>query len=49
MTGHPKVVQGEDVVEGKIVIFFTRENKILFDEAVGEVKSLGEGKIDFTK
>ena len=49
MTGHPKVVQGEDVVEGKIVIFFTKENKILFDEAVGEVKSLGEGKMDFTQ
>lgn len=49
MMGHPKVVQGEDVVEGKMVIFFMGENKILFDEAIGEVKSLGEGKIDFTK
>ncbi len=49
MMGHPKVVQGEDIVEGKIVIFFTKENKLLFDEAVGEVKSLGGEKIDFTK
>ena len=38
MRGNPKVVQGNDVVEGKIIIFFTAENKILFDEAVGEVE-----------
>ena len=37
MRGKPKVVQGSDTVEGKIIIFFTAENKILFDEAVGEV------------
>jgi len=42
MRGSPKVVQGNDVVEGKIIIFYTAENKILFDEAVGEF-SLDEG------
>ena len=37
MRGQPKVRQGDDVVEAKIIIFFTAENKILFDEAIGEV------------
>ena len=37
LKGNPKVKQGADVVEAKVVVFFTAENKILFDEAVGEV------------
>ncbi|MBI4041419.1 MAG: LPS export ABC transporter periplasmic protein LptC [Deltaproteobacteria bacterium] len=41
LTGNPRVVQGGDSVSAKVVIFFTAENKILFDEAVGEVKELG--------
>ncbi len=40
MGGNPKVIQGNDVVEGKMIIFFTAENKILFDEAVGEVDAV---------
>ena len=39
LRGHPKVTQGNDVVEGKIIIFFTAQNKILFDEAIGEVEA----------
>ncbi|HBQ21261.1 MAG: LPS export ABC transporter periplasmic protein LptC [Deltaproteobacteria bacterium GWA2_38_16] len=42
LTGNPKVIQGNDTVTGKIVIFFMGENKILFDEAVGEIKGIGE-------
>ena len=37
MRGQPKVMRGKDVIEAKIIIFFTAENKILFDEAIGEV------------
>ena len=36
------MIQGNDTVTGKIVIFFMGENKILFDEAVGEIKGIGE-------
>lgn len=40
MTGNPEVIQGEDRVRGKIVVFYLKEQKILFDEAVGDVKNL---------
>lgn len=40
LTGSPKVVQGNDTVVGKVVVFFTKEKKILFDDAVGEVKDV---------
>lgn len=37
LVGRPKVVQGNDVVEAKVVIFYTAQNKIVFDDAIGEV------------
>ncbi len=40
MTGNPEVIQKEDSVRGKIVVFYLKEQKILFDEAVGDVKNL---------
>lgn len=37
LMGHPKVTQASDVVEAKVVIFYTAQNKIVFDDAIGEV------------
>ncbi len=37
LVGRPKVTQGNDIVEAKVVIFYTAQNKIVFDDAIGEV------------
>jgi len=37
LVGRPKVTQANDVVEAKVVIFYTAQNKIVFDDAIGEM------------
>lgn len=46
MRGMPEVRQGNDVIKGNIIIFFTSENKILFDEAIGEVEVKRAGELN---